>query len=133
MSTRLKVEPGGVINTSPNLIQTSVMNNHVSNNVVVTSSAMGNNAQAINLDCYEDMFKEITKKLYGTEDGLALMADATDPTATGSIIYDSDAFRTDPSGAITFVNANGLPPGTIVIQRRIQDDKGTLKWNFFQN
>jgi len=56
---------------------------------------------------------------------LSFQADPTDPTAAGSIIYDTDAFRTDTSGAITFVNANGLPPGTIVIQRRIPDDKGS--------
>ena len=85
-----------------------------------------NNTQQLSLtsmDCYEDMFKEITKKLYG-DDGLALISDTGDP-ASGSIVYDTDGtFRTDATGALTLVTTNGLPPGTIVVQRRLPDDKG---------
>jgi len=34
------------------------------------------------MDCYEDMFKEITRKLYGTEDGLSTTASANNPSIT---------------------------------------------------
>jgi len=72
--SRLKVEPGLMNSLTPNLIPTNAMNSHnVGNTVTVSSSNVGNNPPALTLDCYEDMFKEITKKLYGTEDALALM------------------------------------------------------------
>jgi len=75
----------------------------------------------IPMDCpYEEVFKEITKKLYGEEE------------VTEEVIYDAgDAFRTD---GLTVVAAapNGLPPGAIVVQRRIhQDDKGQLGFGLF--
>lgn len=103
------------------------------------------------IDCYEDVFKEITKKLYGDDaTGGVTIADVLDSSLMGnqSIVYDtSDLFRqdvitqgTNNAGALTQNNAvntgggglaivaaqgsNGLPPGTILVQRRLQDDKG---------
>lgn len=98
------------------------------------------------IDCYEDVFKEITKKLYGDESGGVSIADVLDPnllssmTAAQPIVYDAaDLFRqdvvtstgtlsTNPTGGLAIVAAgpasNGLPAGTIVVQRRLQDDKG---------
>lgn len=97
------------------------------------------------------MFKEITKKLYGDDaTGGVTIADVLDSSLMGnqSIVYDtSDLFRqdvitqgTNNAGALTQNNAvntgggglaivaaqgsNGLPPGTILVQRRLQDDKG---------
>lgn len=106
------------------------------------------------IDCYEDVFKEITKKLYGDDaTGGVTIADVLDSSLLGnqSIVYDtSDLFRqdvisqgTNNAGALAQTNAvnsggggggglaivaaqgsNGLPPGTILVQRRLQDDKG---------
>jgi len=126
--TRLKVEPGvNVSNSGLSLTSGGVNNNNNAAGTMVGTGGVNNNTQQLSLssmDCYEDMFKEITKKLYG-DDGLALISDPGDPTGGGSLVYDPETFRTDASGALTLVTANGLP-GTLLVQRRIQDDKGSL-------
>lgn len=69
---------------------------------------------------------EITKKLYGDDQGFAELIDASGNIQQANIIYDTDAFRTDLGGqGVTFLSApNGtLPPGTIVLQRKICQDK----------
>jgi hypothetical protein len=95
---------------------------------MVATGGGNNNTQQLSLtsmDCYEDMFKEITKKLYG-DDGLALINDTGDASGAGNIVYETDGtYRADVGGGLTLVNANGHPTGTIVVQRRLTDDKGS--------
>lgn len=49
------------------------------------------------MDCYEDMFKEITRKLYGTEDGLSTTASANNPSNTSPVTTNS-SMEQRPSG-----------------------------------
>lgn len=85
------------------------------------------------MDSYEDVFKEITKKLYGDESLAEVIDGAGNISQPANIIYEGDGFRVDGSaltagaGGMTLVTTgpNGLPPGTIVLQRRLhQDEKG---------
>ncbi len=70
---------------------------------------------------------EITKKLYGDDQGFAELIDASGNIQQANIIYDTDAFRNDlGSQGVTFLASgpNGtLPPGTILLQRKICPDK----------
>jgi hypothetical protein len=50
------------------------------------------------MDCYEDMFKEITRKLYGTEDGLSTTASANNPSNTSPVTTNSSSMEQRPSG-----------------------------------
>lgn len=100
-------------------------------------------------DCYEDAFKEITKKLYGDDAASLAIAEVLDPsvissvTAQQPILYETaDLFRHDvasagalasnTAGGLAIVAAtpggNGLPAGTILVQRRLQDEKGKLQF-----
>lgn len=145
---RFKMEPG-IVTTSATIVSgvgtmpcsattTSGGGGGTTNHMIISNSnslvsTSGNQVTGIPslslgpIDCYEDMFKEITKKLYG-EEGIPDVIDAGATTTTvsnQSIVLDQDLFRTDGTG-LTFVTttANGLPPGTIVLQKRVTDDKG---------
>ena len=125
---RLKME-SGVASTTASTNAGIVNSSAPGTTTVVTSGNVGGTLSLAQMDCYEDMFKEITKKLYG-EEGLSEVIDSSGVTHS-NVLYDPDAFRTDatlttgPGTGLTLVTTgNGLPQGTIVVQRRVQDDKG---------
>ena len=124
---RLKMEPG-LATTTATLQQQQTGASGAGGMIPASTSGPGGGGGAGgSVDCYEDMFKVITKKLYG-EEGLP---EAIDAGAVGvgvgvgganQLVYDHDIFRSD--GLTLVTTGNGLPPGTIVLQRRLQDDKG---------
>lgn len=71
---------------------------------------------------------EITKKLYGDDQGFAELIDASGNIQQANIIYDTEAVG---SQGVTFLAApNGtLPPGTIVLQRKLCQDRDGVIMN----
>jgi hypothetical protein len=138
--TRLKVEPGtgavsGSINHPAALTANSEIPSQGDTNIV--QAPVHTQGTSLSMECpYEEVFKEITKKLYGDE-GLAEVIDGSGNIHQANIIYESDAFRGETAGGLPATGGltlvagpNGLPPGTIVLQRRLhQDEKGEMKKN----
>jgi hypothetical protein len=144
----------GSASATPNFAQSTQQ--QLSVNVVTQNQS---NAQqhtfSLSADSYEEVFKgmllksclnfikniifklysEITKKLYGDDQGFAELIDATGNVQQANIIYDADTFRTDLSsqlGNVTFLaapNGTALPPGTIVLQRKLCQDKDGRLWS----
>lgn len=155
--SRLKVDQGMALTTTApiaasnagllgNLTAASAIPGPASMVATTTPAAQGlQNTQIYGMECYDDVYKEITKKLYGDDvNGVAL--DILDPsilsslTATQPIVYDpgdlfqqsltSTAALTQNTGGLAIVAAaptNGLPSGTFLVQRRLQDEKGRLE------
>jgi len=124
------------LNSTNTLNVTMTNNNNHGTSMLMNAGTLvaTTNTGTLSMDSYEDVFKEITKKLYG-EEGIPTTEVTIDSSGvpTGqNIVYEAADFRADggnlvqqPSAALTLVTApNGLPPGTIFLQRRIQDDKG---------